>query len=72
MVQFPAEATDFFLSKSFTPAPGVLSPQIKWPVHEAEHSALPSAEVKNEWGFASTSTHGFVTYSGTTGLVISL
>jgi len=35
-------------------APGTLSPGLKWPEREADHSLLSSAEVKNAWSYTST------------------
>jgi hypothetical protein len=29
--------------------PGDLSPEVKWPGHEADHSSSSSAEVKSDW-----------------------
>jgi hypothetical protein len=33
--------------------PGALSPEVKWPGREADHSSLSNAEVKNEWSYTS-------------------
>jgi len=34
--------------------PGVLSPGVKWPGNEADHSLPSNAKVKNEWSYTST------------------
>jgi len=58
-VRFPAEVSEVFFSKRSKPAmgetqhpvqlePGVISPKIKRPRREADHSSLSSNEVKNE------------------------
>jgi len=42
--------------------PGALSPGVKWPGHEANHSPSSSAKFKNAWHYTSTpntsSQHG--------------
>ena len=40
------------------------SPELKLPRSEADHSPLPSAEVKNEWSYASIPPHSFVAFIG--------
>jgi hypothetical protein len=37
---------------------GAISPEIKWPGREADHSRTSSAEVKNVWSYTSTRLHG--------------
>jgi hypothetical protein len=37
--------------------PGVLSPRVKRPGREADHSPPPSAEVKNTWIYTSTAPY---------------
>jgi hypothetical protein len=39
---------------SYTMVTGVLSPGVKWPWREADHSPPSSAEVKNAWSYTST------------------
>jgi len=34
---------------------GALTPSVKWLGHGANHSPLPTAEVKNVWSYTSTS-----------------
>jgi hypothetical protein len=46
---------------------GTLSPGVKWPGREADHSPPSSTEVKNAWSYNSTSRiclHGFVLSKG--------
>jgi len=33
--------------------PGILSPEVKWQVHEADHLPLSSAKFKNVWSYTS-------------------
>jgi hypothetical protein len=40
--------------------PGVLSPELKWPYREADHSPLSSAEVKNTWSYTSSPPYVFM------------
>jgi hypothetical protein len=40
--------------------PGALSFGVKWPGREADHSPPSSAEVKNEWSYASTPQYIFM------------
>ena len=68
-VQFLAGTRDFFFSKTSRLAmgltdsavylvPGILSPEVKWPWHEANHSPLSSAVCnENHWTETSGSTH---------------
>ena len=37
--------------------PGAVSPDVKQPVHEADHSCPSSAEVKNEWRYTSVPSY---------------
>jgi len=39
---------------SYSMGTGALSPGVKQPGHEADHSPLPSDEVKNAWCYTST------------------
>jgi hypothetical protein len=41
--------------------PGALSPGVKRPGREADHSPPTSAAVKNTWIYTSTSTYAFMT-----------
>jgi hypothetical protein len=40
--------------------PGALSPKVKRPEREDDHSPPCSAEVKNAWSFTSTSLYNFI------------
>jgi hypothetical protein len=40
--------------------PGVLSPGVKWPGREADHSPPASAEVKKMWIYTSTAPYAFM------------
>jgi hypothetical protein len=40
--------------------PGALSPGVKWPGHEADHSPPASAEVKKTWVYTSTPPYVFM------------
>jgi hypothetical protein len=42
--------------------PGALSPGVKRPGHEADHSPPTSAEVKKMWIYTSTPTYAFMAY----------
>jgi hypothetical protein len=42
--------------------PGVLSPGVKRPLCEADHSPQPSTEVKNAWSYTSTSQYDFMVW----------
>jgi hypothetical protein len=64
-VRFLAEAGNFSLrhrvqtgsgahTASYPMGTGVLSPEVKRPGHEVDHSPASSAEVKNVWGYTST------------------
>jgi hypothetical protein len=61
----PSRVKNFLFSKSSTPAlsstqppiqwvPGALSPGVKWPGREVDHSPPTSAEVKKLWIYTST------------------
>jgi len=39
---------------------GALSPGVKWPGCEADHSPAPSAKVKNVWRHSPVCLHGVV------------
>jgi hypothetical protein len=41
---------------------GALSPVVKWPDHEAEHSPPPSAKVNNAWSYASIPPYIFMAW----------
>jgi len=41
---------------------GVLSPGVKWPGREADHSPTYNAEVKNAWSYNSTSPYVFMAW----------
>jgi hypothetical protein len=41
---------------------GAITPGIKRPVHEADHSPPSSAEVKNAWGYTSTPQYVFTAW----------
>jgi hypothetical protein len=45
--------------------PGVLSPKVKWPRHEADHSLPTSEKVKNMWSYTFTSPYTFVAWTST-------
>jgi len=38
------------------------TPKVKWSGRKAEHSRLPSAEVKNAWSYTSTSQYVFMAW----------
>jgi hypothetical protein len=40
--------------------PGALSPEVKWPGREADHTPPSSAEVKKIWIYASTPPYAFM------------
>jgi len=43
--------------------PGALSPGVKWPLREAEHSPPRSSEVRNAWSYTSTPQYAFMAWS---------
>jgi hypothetical protein len=71
MSSSPGSVKNFLFSKSSTPAlgstqppiqwvPGVLSPGVKQPGREANHSPPASAEVKKMWIYTSTPPYAFM------------
>jgi hypothetical protein len=42
--------------------PGFLSPRLKQPARQADHSHLSSAEIKNAWSYTSTPPYVFVVW----------
>ena len=42
----------------------VLVPGLQQLVHEADHSYPPTAKVKNEWSYISTTPYAFMTWTG--------
>jgi hypothetical protein len=67
----PGRVKNFLFSKSSRPAlgytqppnqwiPGALSPTVKRPGREADHSSPASAEVKKMWIYTSTPTYAFM------------
>jgi hypothetical protein len=41
---------------------GAFTPGVKWPGHEADHSLLSGAKVKNIWSYTSTPQYTFMVY----------
>jgi hypothetical protein len=62
-LQFPAEAImRFFLWSTPSRVAGALTPRVKRPGSEVDHSPPCSAKVKNTWSYTSTSQYVFVTW----------
>jgi hypothetical protein len=70
-VRFPAGERDFLIPKAPRPGSGstqlpmqgvqgAVSPEVKWPGREGDHSHLSSAKNKNTWIYTSTSPHVFM------------
>jgi hypothetical protein len=67
-VRFQGRPRNFSLRHRFRPTlgptqspiqwvPGALSPEVKRPGREADHSPLSSADIKNSWSYTSTSLY---------------
>jgi hypothetical protein len=70
-ISSPGRSKIFLLSMSFRPVvgptqpsiqwiPGTVSPVVKRPGHEADHSSLRSAKVNNTWIYTSTPPNVFM------------
>jgi len=74
-LEFQQERENFF-TKSPTPAPEFTQPpiqsvpEVKGPGHGADHSPSSTAQVENEWFYASTPSCAFMTWTRTTLLPI--